>query len=117
MLLTPKAGEVSVTVIATGFPAGSFVENQDMKIEPKTVGAAVRQVQRERNLEQAAPVRSPLPSSSSSSSSSSAAAAAAVAAPAARERPPVSTAKPVPQPSSDEGDDVPNFLSRLRRRK
>ena len=86
-----------------------------MKIEPKTVGAAVRQVQRERKLEQAAPVRTPLPSPSSSSSSSP----AAVAAPSTAKvvRPPVSADKLVPQPSADEGDDVPNFLSRLRRRK
>lgn len=96
-----KSGEISITVIATGFPAGMLVEGTEViKIEPKTVGSAVRQsiVSKEDSNSMAAPV------------------APARSMPA--QKAPIKAVAPVVATKAEDAEaDVPDFLARLRRRK
>ena len=112
-----QAGEISVTVIATGFPAGSFPEQEEgLRIEPKTVGAAVRQQALETTTAGGAGAS---PAAVSRPGLATAAAAAAMAKAAASVRQAAAPAPPARSVAEDgdSADDVPSFLSRLRRKK
>lgn len=86
-------GEIAITVIATGFPPGTGMDGSSgdgtTRVEVQTVGTAIRQ-NREPPLE-AAPARLPAKT--------------------------VEKAGPRPLSTPSGDDDVPEFLSRLRRKR
>ena len=92
-----SGGEIAITVIATGFPVGTLGADgatEVVKVEPKTVGTAMRQMIREPSEVASMPK----------------AAAATVT-----KRPPIKAVESASASSTD--DDVPDFLARLRRKK